>query len=563
MAPSLIYLPNGQVLEVVPVFGGYSMNSHELNRHNPAFPSGWTVILDTEVPLPETDTNKDNVDDGPESRPRLYSIVDEEDGSYIDRSGKRVRQYTKPTATHDSLFISSIAMPPSSDFQKPTSRTRQYAMMLWATLWWYFHEPAPSLYAETDAALKLPEAARPKRDWRVAIKKEGIFKTKNLLQKFERMGLVHTMESCAGLDDYTGYDSLFASQRAFWQMDPRIYLFRMGPKILSPLPVEASPLNSRPASPTRGYSSKSVNSIDTPTGSSVATESSLEKYATALAKSLASGPGPFESNSHLPTYYPPPPRQYTYTDGVRHPMRRKPPHQGETCYMRYIPSFGQWLSFRLPSLSTKTTPPNVRRASENQSRHHHSSSSSGTSGAIFNGLNNFSFGGSSVPSSATRPRTAHANSEPPPPSILDLPPHQTPPQTPKTEIELTDLQILHKWMNNDRVNAFWGEAGPISHTENFLRSALTNKHSFPVFGCWDGVPFGYFEIYWVKEDLLGKHMPGGAADYDRGLHCLVGEDWARGQHRVKVWLDSLVHYCWLSDARVDTVMLEPRLDNEK
>jgi hypothetical protein len=118
-------------------------------------------------------------------------------------------------------------------------------------------------------------------------------------------------------------------------------------------------------------------------------------------------------------------------------------------------------------------------------------------------------------------------------------------------------------MNDPRVNAAWGEGGPRSKQEKFLKDNLTNRHSFPVFGCWDGKPFGYFEIYWVKEDRLGRLLGGNVDNYDRGLHVLVGEEEFRGAHRVAMWLSSLVHYCWLADARTETVMLEPRVDNKK
>jgi hypothetical protein len=72
----------------------------------------------------------------------------------------------------------------------------------------------------------------------------------------------------------------------------------------------------------------------------------------------------------------------------------------------------------------------------------------------------------------------------------------------------TDLETLHKWMNNDRVNAAWGAAGPMSTQEQFLKDGLSSRHSFPVIGCWDGKPFGYFEVYWVKEDKFGALLGG-------------------------------------------------------
>jgi len=127
---------------------------------------------------------------------------------------------------------------------------------------------------------------------------------------------------------------------------------------------------------------------------------------------------------------------------------------------------------------------------------------------------------------------------------------------------LSDPEYLHKWMNEPRVSYFWGEAGPQAHQEEFLKNGLRNKNSFAVIGCWDGKPFGYFEIYWVKEDNVGKYMGGNVHDYDRGIHCLVGEEEFRGPQRVKIWLSALVHYCWLSDNRTETVIMEPRVDNE-
>jgi len=129
--------------------------------------------------------------------------------------------------------------------------------------------------------------------------------------------------------------------------------------------------------------------------------------------------------------------------------------------------------------------------------------------------------------------------------------------------DMTDTEYLHKWMNDERVAYSWGEQGPMEHQQAFLEAGLKNKHSFPVIGCFDGKPFGYFEIYWVKEDRLGLYLGGSVGAWDRGLHCLVGEQEFRGSHRVKVWLSALVHYCWLADTRSETVMLEPRVDNNK
>jgi hypothetical protein len=126
----------------------------------------------------------------------------------------------------------------------------------------------------------------------------------------------------------------------------------------------------------------------------------------------------------------------------------------------------------------------------------------------------------------------------------------------------SDLDTLHKWMNDPRVEAMWGVGGPKEVQEKFLMNNLTSRHSFPVIGCWDGRPFGYFELYWVKEDPLGRLLDC-VDNYDRGIHLLVGEQEFRGPHRVAIWLTALVHYCFLNDLRTDSVVLEPRIDNLK
>jgi len=128
---------------------------------------------------------------------------------------------------------------------------------------------------------------------------------------------------------------------------------------------------------------------------------------------------------------------------------------------------------------------------------------------------------------------------------------------------MNDVQLLNKWMNSDRVSKFWGCTGPQSTQESFLQNNLTSNHSFPAIGLWDGKPFGYFEIYWVKEDILGRHLGDRAGDYDRGIHVLVGEEEFRGKHRVRAWITSLAHWAFVQDYRTNAVVLEPRVDNEK
>ena len=330
------------------------------------------------------------------------------------------------------------------------------------------------------------------------------------------MGIIASEESWVGtaLNDRggEGWTKLFVSQCAFWQLDPRIFLFTLSPAYSSPFPG-ASPYSSRPASPNR-ESTALQSMTPKPDNSGPAAEAPQGLWS-------PHSPGPFASGSHLPTYYPPAPPQYIFTDNIRHPLRPKPPAQGTMFYTRYIPSIGQYLSFRTASMSTKA--PAYRGPTSNGS----------------NGIPNFLPPHSGV-SHATLPSMGNLNIHP------------------------CDTELLHDWMNQPRVSAFWGCQGPIETQESFLTKALNDRHSFPVIGCWDGKPFGYFEIYWVKEDLLGRYVTGReSSHYDRGFHALIGEQEFRGQHRVKVWMSALVHFCWLADNRTQRILLEPRVDNKK
>ncbi|KAJ5157114.1 Acyltransferase sidL [Penicillium canariense] len=492
------HLPNGLSFTVTPVFGGVTFKSNDALSHssNSTFPPGWTIIIHSEKVLKNPPA---------EERGRTGS----EDG-HPSSSGSddNITRFTTPTLNRDCLYISYIVNPPSSDFKPVASLTRQIAMMLWATLWWYFHEPEPDLHLETVASSATPHDGRPKGEWLLNIKREGIFQGRNLLQKLERMGLIASQDSSVGLQpmetrDSSSWSNMFVSRRSFWQLDPRLFLFTLTPRGSLPSP-SLTPFQSRHASPARD------------TLSSPGTLSPAEAlFHTANVGTFTSA-GPFTSASHLPTYYPPAPTQYTFTNGVRHPVRPKPPHQGEVFYVRHVPSVTQYLSFRVPFLPM--TKPGAGQGGSTGSR----------------------------PSTPNRAVSS---------SVLSIEQHLS-------ENVSSDLDTLHRWMNDPRVEAMWQVSGERDVQEKFLLGNLTSRHSFPAIGCWDGKPFGYFEIYWVKEDPLGR-LVDHVDNYDRGIHVLVGEQEFRGPHRVAIWLSALVHYCFLSDMRTETVYLEPRVDNAK
>ncbi|CAD6442175.1 190dbec4-574c-4109-816a-0e889b9427cd [Sclerotinia trifoliorum] len=503
---TVVHLPNGYHITVNPVFGGFFFKANELNTHTSIFPAGWTVIIQTE----------DYSDEHPYDS---ASVATELQSASTERHRHNIQPFRLPTLRNDSLFISSISNPSSNDFKAPISPTRQIAMMLWATLYWYFHQPEPSPHITTAASKNTPDAGKPKADWRIHVRREGVLRGRNLIQKLDRMGLITSEDSTVGLaiDENTpeGWSDMFTSRRAFWQLSARLFLYTFSPNISL-----ASPQGSRPCSPVSGSTSNQS------TGNK---RDSIESFSGLWSPVSI---GPFSSGSHLPTYYPPPPLQYTNTSGTRHPLRPKPPHQGETFYTRYIPSLGQYLSFRVASLSTKPVVYNRPTSSLAPFRHNATNSSLSSIGACL----------------SADLQTAHSSTATQ--QVIDT-------------AEMTDLQLLNRWMNVPRVDKFWGCSGPIATQEKFLKDNLTSNHSFPVIGLWDGKPFGYFELYWAKEDILGKHVGDNVGDFDRGVHVLVGEDEYRGKHRVQCWITALAHWALVQDYRTNSFVLEPRVDNER
>lgn len=118
-----------------------------------------------------------------------------------------------------------------------------------------------------------------------------------------------------------------------------------------------------------------------------------------------------------------------------------------------------------------------------------------------------------------------------------------------------DLHLLHRWMNDPRVDAFWNEAGELDKHRAYLSKILADPHMLPLIGCFGGVPFGYFEVYWAKENRIAPFYD--ASDYDRGWHVVVGEDAYRGRNYITAWLPSLMHYMFLDDSRTQRVVGEP------
>ena len=129
----------------------------------------------------------------------------------------------------------------------------------------------------------------------------------------------------------------------------------------------------------------------------------------------------------------------------------------------------------------------------------------------------------------------------------------------RTMTEPGDVALFSVWMNDPRVAEVWQERGTLSEHAAYIARLQDYPASLPLFGCLDGAPFGYFELYWARESRLGPLYD--ADPYDRGWHVAIGDAAVRGRAQLSAWLPSLMHYLFLDDPRTVRIVGEPRADH--
>ena len=128
-------------------------------------------------------------------------------------------------------------------------------------------------------------------------------------------------------------------------------------------------------------------------------------------------------------------------------------------------------------------------------------------------------------------------------------------------LTMADLPTFHRWQNDPRVAAFFEESGTVEHHRACLEKIAADPHILPLIGSLDERDFGYFEIYWARENRLGAVHDCGA--WDRGWHVLIGEEDIRGADYLTAWLPSLMHYMFLAEPRTRAILGEPRASHHQ
>ncbi len=124
-----------------------------------------------------------------------------------------------------------------------------------------------------------------------------------------------------------------------------------------------------------------------------------------------------------------------------------------------------------------------------------------------------------------------------------------------------DLALFHQWMNQPRVAEFWEMAQSQSELQEYLHTLLQDPRTWPLIGCFNDEPFGYFELYWAMEDRIAPYYD--CQPWDRGFHLLVGNSNFLGKRFSNSWTKAITHFLYLDDPRTARLVGEPRADNRR
>jgi acetyl CoA:N6-hydroxylysine acetyl transferase len=122
-----------------------------------------------------------------------------------------------------------------------------------------------------------------------------------------------------------------------------------------------------------------------------------------------------------------------------------------------------------------------------------------------------------------------------------------------------DVGLLHSWMNDPEVAAFWKMPWPLAQIASYLHRQHRSTHSTPYLGELDGVPMSYWELYRADLDSLARCYD--AHEHDVGLHMLLGPAEYRGRGLAVALLRAVSTWQLDADPRATRVIGEPDVNN--
>jgi acetyl CoA:N6-hydroxylysine acetyl transferase len=122
-----------------------------------------------------------------------------------------------------------------------------------------------------------------------------------------------------------------------------------------------------------------------------------------------------------------------------------------------------------------------------------------------------------------------------------------------------DLDLVHGWMRQPHVAAFWELDVPRAELAGYLARVATDDHQEALIGCVDGRPVSYWELYWAARDRLAAHYL--AHPLDQGVHLLIGPPELVGRGLGRALLAAVVAWQLERAPATRRVVAEPDVRN--
>lgn len=127
-------------------------------------------------------------------------------------------------------------------------------------------------------------------------------------------------------------------------------------------------------------------------------------------------------------------------------------------------------------------------------------------------------------------------------------------------VKMGDIELLHGWMHEAHVISYWQMDISFEEYKKHLELSLTDAHQKLLLGNINGRPVSYWEIYWVKNDLIDGYYDFDA--FDQGIHLLIGNKDYLGKGYIYPLLMTILHHQF-QVSKTEKVMAEPDIQNEK
>lgn len=123
---------------------------------------------------------------------------------------------------------------------------------------------------------------------------------------------------------------------------------------------------------------------------------------------------------------------------------------------------------------------------------------------------------------------------------------------------VTDIDLLHKWMNYSHVAKIWELNFDILKLKQHFNDLFEKEiYKTPYIAFMNDIPIGYFEQYWAKYDRISKFVD--VNEFDQGVHFLIGE-----KKDLKLTFNFIETFCkmaYASNNKTDRILGEPNIKN--